>query len=66
MKDDDIERRQFRLTEEQLDYIVKGVKQEILAEIYAEIGKGVVKRILWMIGTVGAGVSAYFAIKGWR
>ena len=62
---DDKDRRKLRLTEEELDYLIKGVKKQILDEIYADIGKGVVKRVLWLLGFGGAGITAYFTYKGY-
>lgn len=59
------ERRLVRISEDQLDYIIKGVKKQAMDEIYADIGKGVVKRVLWMLGFGGAGFTAYLAAKGY-
>lgn len=66
MNDETNERRKIRLTEAQLDYIIKGVKKQALDEIYAEIGKGVVKRMLWLFGAGGSGLAAYLAYKGYK
>lgn len=62
---DEQERRNIRLSEDQLDYIIKGVKKQAMDEIYADIGKGVVKRILWLLGFGGAGLTAYLTLKGY-
>ena len=66
MNDETKERRGIRLSEAQLDYIIKGVKKQALDEIYAEIGKGLVKRFLWLLGAGGAGLAAYFSLKGYK
>ena len=58
------EKRHLRLTEHELDYIIKGVKKQALDEIYAEIGKGVVKRVLWAVGLIGTGITGWLAYKG--
>ena len=58
------ERRHIRLTDHELDYIIKGVKKQALDEIYAEIGKGLVRRILWALGLVGTGITGWLAYKG--
>ena len=58
------ERRHIRLTDHELDYIIKGVKKQALDEIYAEIGKGVVKRVLWAVGLIGTGITGWLAYKG--
>lgn len=62
---DENERRKIRLSEDQMDYLVKGLKKQILDEIYADIGKGVVKRFLWLLGFGGAGFTAYLTYKGY-
>lgn len=59
------DKRHVRLPEDQLDYIIKGVKKQAMDEIYADIGKGVVKRILWLLGFGGAGITAYLTYKGY-
>lgn len=59
------DRRYVRLTEDQLDYVIKVVKKQAMDEIYADIGKGVVKRILWLLGFGGAGLTAYLTYKGY-
>ena len=58
------ERRHIRLTDHELDYIIKGLKKQVLDEIYAEIGKGLVRRILWALGLVGTGITGWLAYKG--
>ena len=58
------EKRHLRLTEHELDYIIKGVKKQALDEIYAEIGKGVVRRVLWAAGLIGTGITGWLAYKG--
>lgn len=60
------ERRKVRLTEDQLDYLVKGLKKQIMDEIYADIGKGVVKRILWVLGIGGAALASWLTLKGYK
>ena len=58
------ERRHIRLTEYELDYIIKGVKKQAMDQIYAEIGKGLVKRVLWLLGIVGTSIAGWLAYKG--
>jgi len=65
MNDERKDRRKIRLTEDELDYIIKGVKKQALDEIYAEIGKGLVKRLLWLFGAGGTGLMAYLSYKGY-
>lgn len=60
------DRRLVRLPEDQLDYIIKGLKKLAMDEIYAEIGKSVVKRILWLFGAGAFGLTAYLSYKGYK
>ena len=55
------ERRQPRLTAEQCEEI----KQQILASIYEDIGRSVVKKLAWILGTVLAALLAWAAAKGY-
>jgi len=58
------ERRHIRLTEYELDYIIKGVKKQAMDEIYADIGKGLVKRVLWILGAIGTAITGWLTYKG--
>jgi hypothetical protein len=55
------ERRQPRLSAEQCEEI----KQQILASIYEDIGRSVVKKLLWAAGAVFVAVAAWAAAKGY-
>lgn len=58
MKDE--RRKNGGLTIEQ----VEQVKAAILASIYEEIGRSVVSKLLWTIGTVALALLAYFGVTG--
>ena len=49
------------LTDEQ----VEAIKEAILASIYEEIGRSIVKKILWAGGAVFAALLAWLAAKGY-
>jgi len=50
-----------RLTDEQC----ADIKQQILSSIYEEIGRSVVKKILWTLGAVFVALTAWAAAKGY-
>jgi len=60
-----IERRKARLSDDEFHALAKEVKKLALDEIYANIGKGVVKRFLWLLGLGGSGAVAYLTMKGY-
>lgn len=60
-----IERRKSRLTDEEFHSLAREIKKLALDEIYADIGKGVVKRLLWLLGLGGSGAVAYLTMKGY-
>lgn len=59
------ERRRSRLSDEEFHDLAKEIKKLALGEIYADIGKGVVKRLLWLVGLGGSGAVAYLTMKGY-
>ena len=59
------ERREIRLSDEEIEAIARRVKKLAMDEIYAEIGKGVVKRVLWSLGLGGAAITLYLTAKGY-
>ncbi len=68
MVDDDGERRtglerryDGGLTEEQ----VEAIKNAILASVYEDIGRSIVKKILWACGAVLAAVFTWLVSKGY-
>lgn len=60
------ERRQYiQLSDEQFEAIANRAKEIAKEEIYADIGKGVVKRILWLLGLGSTGLVVYLSAKGY-
>lgn len=59
-----LEERHFELTEAQLDYIADRAAKKALESVYAEVGRSVVKRFLWIVGAIALGVAAYLFSKG--
>lgn len=50
------------LTEEDIDRIAERAAEKAFEKVYAEIGRSVVKKFLWIAGAIGIG----FAMgKGW-
>lgn len=51
---------QQRLSQEELD----SIKEQILESIYADIGRSIVKKMLWISGAVVAALYLYLKGKG--
>lgn len=49
-----------KLTPEQLE----AIKEQLLESIYADIGKSVVKKILWLFGASVLALATWLKIKG--
>lgn len=59
----DVPRRQPDcLTEADIDRIAEQAAQRALEKVYAEVGKSVIKKFLWIIGALAVG---FAAAKGW-
>ncbi len=54
-------RKNGLLTDEQLE----AIKEQILASVYEDIGRSLVKKIVWLIGTMLFGLLAWLAAKGY-
>ena len=60
------ERRHYvQLSDEQFEAIAERAKEIAKEEIYADIGKGVVKRLLWLLGLGSSSTLAYLTYKGY-
>ena len=58
---EDERRKNGGLTDEQ----VEAIKDAILASVYEDIGRSLVKKILWVGGIVFAALLAWLAAKGY-
>lgn len=58
-------RRSNQITNDDIERIAKRAKDLALEEVYADIGKGVVKRLLWILGIGGTGLAVYLSSKGY-
>lgn len=54
-------RRNGGLSDEQIE----AVKDRILASVYEDIGRSLVKKALWLIGAMFVALSAWLAAKGY-
>lgn len=54
-------RRHVELTAEQIDII----KDAVLASVYEDIGRSLVKKILWVVGALLTGLLGWLAAKGY-
>ena len=53
--------RRQKLTSEELEEL----KEQLLESVYADIGRSVVKKVLWVIGAISVGIFAVGKGKGW-
>ena len=58
-------RRYIQLSNEQFEAIAHRAKDIAKEEIYADIGKGVVKRFLWLLGLGTTGFVSWLTYKGY-
>ena len=49
------------LTDEQIE----AIKERILASVYEDIGRSLVKKILWVVGTLLVALLAWLTAKGY-
>lgn len=53
------------LSEEQINEIASRAAKKALDDVYADVGRSVVKKFLWFLGVVALGVWAYLNAKGY-
>jgi len=58
---DEERRKNAWLTDEQIDLI----RERILASVYEDIGRSLVKKILWVLGALLAALLGWLAAKGY-
>ncbi|CAB4182574.1 hypothetical protein UFOVP1077_12 [uncultured Caudovirales phage] len=52
------------LSEEQLEALVTIVSEKVVENFYAEIGKNVVRKFLWIAGIIGFGIAMMLGFTG--
>jgi len=55
----------MNLSDEQIDVIAERAAQKALQIVYAEVGKGVMKKLAWLIGIVIVGAAVWLGGKGY-
>lgn len=55
---------QIVLSEEQLEAIAERAAKKALQSIYADVGKSVVTKLLWVIGLAAIGIVLFLTGKG--
>lgn len=58
------ERRKSRLSEGEHDKLVNATADKVLEKVYGEIGKGMVKRLAWVLGLTGTGIFVWLVKRG--
>jgi len=52
------------MSEEEVEHLVERVTERVVENFYAEVGKNVVKKGLWVAGILGVGVAIFFGFVG--
>ena len=52
------------MTEAEIEDLVERVTEKVVENFYAEVGKNVVKKGLWLAGIVGVGIAIFFGFAG--
>ena len=53
-----------RLSQEELDLVAEKAAELVLNKIYAEVGKSVVKKLMWLVGVGFMALNAYLIGSG--
>lgn len=56
--------RRATLTEEQIDIIATKAAEKAMEKVYADVGKGLVKKLTWIIGAAFVGLLLWMGGKG--
>lgn len=59
-----LEQHRFELTEDQINGIAQKAADRAIENIYAQVGKGVLKKLAWLVGLVVIGGALFLAGKG--
>lgn len=52
------------LTDEQMDAIAEKAAAKALEKVYAEVGKSIVHKLLWIVGVAAVGLVMFLSGKG--
>lgn len=52
------------LTDEQMDAIAEKAAAKALEKVYAEVGKSIVQKFLWIVGVAAVGIVMWLTGKG--
>ena len=52
------------LTDVEIDAIVERVTERVVENFYAEVGRNVVKKFLWLVGIVVVGLATWLGLTG--
>lgn len=52
------------LSEAEVEDLVERVTEKVVENFYAEVGKNVVKKGLWIAGIIGVGLAIFFGFAG--
>lgn len=59
----------LRLTDEQIDEIAEKAAEKAVAKmtamVYQEVGKGVINKLLWVVGVIAVAAYGYLSMKGY-
>ena len=57
-------RRKYRLTDEQFEALANKAAERALQTVYAEVGKSVLKKLLWALGLALSALLLWLSSKG--
>lgn len=52
------------LSEAEIEQLVERVTERVVENFYAEVGRGVVKKFLWLVGMIAVGLAAWLGLTG--
>lgn len=58
------ERRTAGLSDEQMELLAEKAAEKALQKVYAEVGKGVMRKLAWVIGAAVVGLLLWMGGKG--
>ena len=50
------------LNEAEIEQLVERVTERVVENFYAEVGRNVVKKFLWLVGMIAVGVAAWLGL----